>query len=261
MGNDQDAARWIRQFRVAPPDGEAGGRRVNRRRGERPRTGPATASRPTSRASTSRARRPGVPLTRGDAPTAPRPPVTTRGDRRTRSHLHARPGGAAACPSGTTVLDAARSLGVDIDCGLRRAAGSAAAARSRRHSGRSPKHGITSAPDHLSRARRGRGGLSRRARPGRRPPAVVHGHAARRRRHRRPAREPGPPPGRAQGPRGAGLRDGSGRAPAHGRRHATRPRHADRRPRPAVRRRSRAEWGLDDLRADLAVVRGAPGRR
>jgi 5-methyltetrahydrofolate--homocysteine methyltransferase len=33
MGNDQDAARWIRQFRVAPADGEAGGRRVNRRRG------------------------------------------------------------------------------------------------------------------------------------------------------------------------------------------------------------------------------------
>jgi 5-methyltetrahydrofolate--homocysteine methyltransferase len=33
MGNDQDAARWIRRFRVAPPDGEAGGRRINRRRG------------------------------------------------------------------------------------------------------------------------------------------------------------------------------------------------------------------------------------
>jgi hypothetical protein len=33
MGNDQDAARWIRRFRVAPPDGTAGGRRVNRRRG------------------------------------------------------------------------------------------------------------------------------------------------------------------------------------------------------------------------------------
>jgi 5-methyltetrahydrofolate--homocysteine methyltransferase len=31
MGNDQDAARWIRAFRVAPPEGEAG-RRVNRRR-------------------------------------------------------------------------------------------------------------------------------------------------------------------------------------------------------------------------------------
>ena len=30
MGNDRDASRWIRQFRVAPPDGENGGRRVNR---------------------------------------------------------------------------------------------------------------------------------------------------------------------------------------------------------------------------------------
>ena len=33
MGNDRDAARWIRQFRVEPADGEAGRRRVNRRRG------------------------------------------------------------------------------------------------------------------------------------------------------------------------------------------------------------------------------------
>ena len=32
MGNDQDAGRWIREHRVAPPEGEAGGRRVNRRR-------------------------------------------------------------------------------------------------------------------------------------------------------------------------------------------------------------------------------------
>jgi 5-methyltetrahydrofolate--homocysteine methyltransferase len=32
MGNDRDAGRWIRQFRVAPPEGE-NGRRVNRRRG------------------------------------------------------------------------------------------------------------------------------------------------------------------------------------------------------------------------------------
>ena len=32
MGNDQDAGRWIRQFRVAPAEGESG-RRVNRRRG------------------------------------------------------------------------------------------------------------------------------------------------------------------------------------------------------------------------------------
>ncbi|MGZ9161237.1 MAG: dihydropteroate synthase [Candidatus Limnocylindrales bacterium] len=33
MGNDRDAARWIRRFRVEPAEGEAGGRRVNRRRG------------------------------------------------------------------------------------------------------------------------------------------------------------------------------------------------------------------------------------
>ncbi len=33
MGNDQDAARWIQQFRTGPADGELGGRRTNRRRG------------------------------------------------------------------------------------------------------------------------------------------------------------------------------------------------------------------------------------
>ncbi len=43
QGNDQDAARWIRQFRVAPPEGEAGGRRVNRRRSPAD-GGPAVAS-------------------------------------------------------------------------------------------------------------------------------------------------------------------------------------------------------------------------
>jgi 5-methyltetrahydrofolate--homocysteine methyltransferase len=32
LGNDRDASRWIRTHRVAPPDGEAGGRRTNRRR-------------------------------------------------------------------------------------------------------------------------------------------------------------------------------------------------------------------------------------
>jgi 5-methyltetrahydrofolate--homocysteine methyltransferase len=32
LGNDEDAARWIRAFRTQPADGETGGRRVNRRR-------------------------------------------------------------------------------------------------------------------------------------------------------------------------------------------------------------------------------------
>jgi len=44
MGNDTDATRWIRQFRVAPPEGEAGARRTNRRRGATPAgAGAATA--------------------------------------------------------------------------------------------------------------------------------------------------------------------------------------------------------------------------
>ena len=41
MGNDRDAARWIRQFRVAPADGARGGRRPNRRRGNGAGTGAA----------------------------------------------------------------------------------------------------------------------------------------------------------------------------------------------------------------------------
>ena len=44
MGNDRDASRWIRQFRVAPPDGENGGRRVNRRRGAGASTGAGSAT-------------------------------------------------------------------------------------------------------------------------------------------------------------------------------------------------------------------------
>jgi hypothetical protein len=45
MGNDQDAARWIKQFRVAPAEGEERGRRVNRRRGPAPDgNGPARSA-------------------------------------------------------------------------------------------------------------------------------------------------------------------------------------------------------------------------
>ena len=41
LGNDQDASRWIRTFRIAPAEGETGGRRVNRRRAG---PGPGAAS-------------------------------------------------------------------------------------------------------------------------------------------------------------------------------------------------------------------------
>ena len=52
-------------------------------------------------------------------------------------------------PAGTTVLDAARSLGVDIDsvCGGRGLCGRCQVEQS---TGAFPKHGITSAPEHLS---------------------------------------------------------------------------------------------------------------
>jgi uncharacterized 2Fe-2S/4Fe-4S cluster protein (DUF4445 family) len=52
-------------------------------------------------------------------------------------------------PEGTTVLDAARSLGVDIDsvCGGRGICGRCQVSQG---VGEFPKHGITSAPDHLS---------------------------------------------------------------------------------------------------------------
>ena len=49
--------------------------------------------------------------------------------------------------------------------------------------------------------RRARVDLPCREGPGLRPPAVVYRHGLRRPPHRCPAREPGPPPGRAQGPR------------------------------------------------------------
>ena len=56
---------------------------------------------------------------------------------------------------GTTVLDAARSLGVDIDsvCGGRGICGRCQVTQGL---GEFPKHGIASEPDHLSRVRRAR---------------------------------------------------------------------------------------------------------
>ena len=75
----------------------------------------------------------------------------------------------------------------------------------------SPKHGITSAPDHLTpfgsieAAYRDSKGLDHG------PPARLRGPPPRRRRDRRPAREPGLPPGRPEGPRRPRLPPRSGR--------------------------------------------------
>ena len=96
MGNDPECGRWIRDYRAPPAEGEQG-RRVNRRRDAV--AAPAPAER------------------RGDALDRPAAAMPDR----CRSSSSRRPAGAAGSPTGTTVLDAARSLGVDIDsvCGGR----------------------------------------------------------------------------------------------------------------------------------------------
>ena len=155
-------------------------------------------------------------------------------------------------PAGTTVLDAARSLGVDIDsvCGGRGICGRCAVVPGVRVVRQARHHVLAGSPQP---ARRGRGGLPRRERPGRRSPAVLHGRAARRRRRRRPAREPGPQAGRAQGPRRPGVHARPGHAAAHRRRHGTRSRHARPGTWAGCSTRSAREWHLEDLRADLSV--------
>ena len=157
-------------------------------------------------------------------------------------------------PKGTTVLDAASLARRRHRLRLRRA----------RHlrplPGDAGPRRVPEARDHLGAGspvapvRRPRSGLPGREGPGRRPAAVLHGHGARGRPDRRPAGEPGPPPGRAQGP---------GRPRLHVdpvvRLHyveVTPPELAS--PTGDLARLFEAlerEWELTDLDADLAVIR------
>jgi uncharacterized 2Fe-2S/4Fe-4S cluster protein (DUF4445 family) len=84
---------------------------------------------------------------------APSPPVAHRSHRGSdapHAHVIFTPSGRRGrVPAGTTVLDAARSLGVDIDavCGSRGICGRCTVTPA---FGTFPKHGITSAPDHIA---------------------------------------------------------------------------------------------------------------
>ena len=122
---------------------------------------------------------------------------------------------------GTTVLDAARSLGVDIDsvCGGRGICGRCQVDAGRRR--------VPEARHHV----RGRAPVARspsskptyRDRDGPRrgpPPRRARAQVLRRRPDRRPAREPGPSPGRPQGRSTSGLHGRSGRAAPLRRGHA-----------------------------------------
>jgi hypothetical protein len=92
MGNDRDAARWIRRFRVEPADGEVGRRRVNRRRGPCRRGHTTSPIRGRARRRRAGPRRPCRRLTAGYAETAtPDPqviftPSGRRGPRPRRDH-------------------------------------------------------------------------------------------------------------------------------------------------------------------------------
>ena len=122
MGNDPDCGRWIRAFREAPPEGEAaaGGS-----------TGGAAAP---AGAATDRVARLTPDLVSGSADALV---IFTPSGRRGRF------------AEGTTVLDAARSLGVDIDsvCGGR---GICGRCQVEPGIGTFAKHGITSGAGHLS---------------------------------------------------------------------------------------------------------------
>ena len=89
-------------------------------------------------------------------PTSPRatddPPVSDGAATADPQIIFTPSGRRGRAPAGTTVLDAARSLGVDIDsvCGGRGICGRCAVVPA---FGSFPKHGITSSPEHLSARR------------------------------------------------------------------------------------------------------------
>ena len=128
---------------------------------------------------------------------------------------------------GTSVLDAARTLGVDLDsvCGGRGICGRCQVTVAE---GEHAKHGITCTSAALDAGDGDGAGVRRRPRPRRRPASRLHGARRGGRRDRRPAGEPGVPAGRAQGGRRALDRRRSRRPPVlrRGRGAASSPRRA-----------------------------------
>ena len=102
-----------------------------------------------------------------------------------------------AVRTGTTVLDAARELGVDLDsvCGGRGICGRCLVEPA---FGAFAKHAITSSPDHLSPPARRSGTTTAAGRSIAGARLGLRGPHPRRRRDRRPGREPGAPAGRPQ---------------------------------------------------------------
>ena len=148
-------------------------------------------------------------------------------------------------PAGTTVLAAARLLGVDLELGLRRPRHLLEVPGRARPTASSPS---TASPSPRTPSRPGTRSRSATTASAacRRPPPRLPGADPRRRRHRRAARVPGPQAGRAQARRGPPGRHGPGHPPLLRRggraRHARalrRPRAARARPRRAMGHRER----------------------
>ena len=164
-------------------------------------------------------------------------------------------------PEGTSLLEAARKLGVDLDsvCGGR---GICGRCQVEVGEGKFSKLGIVSAsgPRHRLECRRGALRLQARA-ARRRPAARLPGEALRRRRHRRSAGQPGPSPGRAQ----------ERRHPRHRHRarsstlHYVEVREPDMHdPSSDFRRLQEAleeQWGLKDVTAPLEIAAPPADRR
>ncbi len=167
-------------------------------------------------------------------------------------------------PRGTPLLQAARELGVDIDsvCGGRALCGRCQITLSE---GEFAKHGISSRADAHLAAGPDRGALSG-AQPedGAGPPPVLSDAAARRRGHRRAARQPGAQAGGQEARRGPRDRARSGGAAALRRGRAARHARADRRPAaPAEGARRAVAPGRADLRSAQPAepAEGAPPGR
>ena len=166
-------------------------------------------------------------------------------------------------PIGTPLLQAARSLGVDIDsvCGGRGLCGRCQVLLAE---GDFAKHGVTSRAEHLSPFGAVGAGILPPPADGAGPPAVVLDVRAGRSRDRRAVRQPGAPAGRAQGGRGARHRARSRRPAALRRGAAARHARSFGRPPPA-RGRARLRVAADGARVRRAraaaiAARAAQGR-
>ena len=253
MGNDQDAragsaSSGSRRPTARPAAAGSIAAAAAASNGAAPGASRPTFPASTSRGSTSRPRADGGP----DGP--------DRGRDRSAGHLHAvRPTRSRAGPGRPCSMPRARSASTSMPCAA--AAGSAVAARSRRPSGRS--RSTASRPRRITSPSRA---SSRR--PIARSTAWPRTGGCRARPRCSATRVIDVPP-ESQVHRQVVRKDLAARAfemdPVV-RLHTVdvtraRPGHADRRPRPAVRGASRREWGLTDLRADLAVDPRRSSRR